>query len=132
MIKLNKKSFGKQHAKSFVIGQNFNYQLLTNDHLNLKVFGNNTMNTKKTKRRFNNYLGACNFIQRTSINSYCLQQLFSSPIHFYIFLSLKVSFKNRIFLDCLYFFLSLKVSLKNRSFFRLSQMSLSLKLKDKT
>ena len=104
MIKLNKKSFGKQHAKSFVIGQNFNYQLLTNDHLNLKVFGNNTMNTKKTKRRFNNYLGACNFIQRTSINSYCLQQLFSSPIHFYIFLSLKVSFKNRIFFRLSLFF----------------------------
>ena len=131
MIKLNQKSFGKQHAKSFVIGQNFIYQLLIY-HLKLKIFGNNTMNTKKTKRRFNNYLGACNFIQRTSINSYCLQQLFSSPIHFYIFLSLKVSLKNRIFLDCLYFFLSLKVSLKNRSFFRLSQMSLSLKLKDKT
>lgn len=37
MIKLNKKSFGKQHAKSFVIGQNFNYQLLINDHLKLKI-----------------------------------------------------------------------------------------------
>ena len=49
MIELNKKSFGKQHAKSFVIGQNFNYQLLINDHLKLKIFGNNTMNTKKRK-----------------------------------------------------------------------------------
>lgn len=117
MIKLNKKSFGKQHAKSFVIGQNFNYQLLINDHLTLKIFGNNTMNTKKTKRRFNNYLGACNFIQRISINSYCLQQLFSSLIHFYIFLSLKVSLKNRIFFRLSLFFSVFKGVFKKPKFF---------------
>ena len=97
MIKLNKKSFGKQHAKSFVIGQNFNCQLLINDHLKLKIFGNNTINTKKTKRRFNNYLGACNFIN---------QQLLFAAI---IFLT-----------DSFLHFSVFKGVLKKQNFFRLS------------
>ena len=117
MIKLNKKSFGKQHAKSFVIGQNFNYQLLTNDHLNLKVFGNNTMNTKKTKRRFHNYLGACNFIQRTSINSYCLLPfifLTDSFLHFSVF---KGVLKRQNFFRLSLFFSVFKGVFKKPKFF---------------
>ena len=117
MIKLNKKSFGKQHAKSFVIGQNFNYQLLINDHLKLKIFGNNTINTKKTKRRFNNYLGACNFIQRTSINSYCLLPfifLTDSFLHFSVF---KGVLKKQKFFRLSLFFSVFKGVFKKPKFF---------------